>query len=74
MAGFDPLRLHSFATLNRTRLAEVAAIEPDLRGSRASDLLSAAALRRAVGDAAPWLGLERELAAGDNLLPAFDRC
>jgi hypothetical protein len=33
---FDPLKLDSFASLNRTRLADVAAIEPALRGRPAS--------------------------------------
>ena len=74
MATFDPLKLGSFASLNRTRLADVAAIEPALRGVPALELLSAGALRRAIGVEAGRLGLETELAAGDDLLPAFDRC
>jgi hypothetical protein len=74
VAGFDPLKLDSFASLNRTRLAAVAAIEPALRGRQAVELLSAGALRRAIGVEAGRLGLETALAAGDDLLPAFDRC
>ncbi len=74
MAVFDPLKLDSFASLNRTRLADVAAIEHGLRGVQAVELLSAGALRRAIGAEATALGLETELAAGDDLLSAFDRC
>jgi hypothetical protein len=74
VAAFDPLRLDSFASLNRTRLADVATIEPALRGTQAMELLSAGALRRAISDKASSLGLDAEVAAADDLLPAFDRC
>ena len=74
MSAFDPLKLDSFASLNRTRLADVAAIEPALRGQPAVDLVSASALRREIAAKGGRLGLEPELAGGADLLPAFDRC
>jgi hypothetical protein len=74
VAAYDPLKLSSFASLNRTRLAHVAAIDPPLRGQPAVSLLSAAALRQSIAAEAGRLGLEAQLAGGEDVLPAFDRC
>jgi hypothetical protein len=71
--GFDPLRLSNFASLNRTRLADAAVIDPALRGKAAQDLLSARALHGAVAERAGALGLEAERRRGKDLLPAFDQ-
>jgi hypothetical protein len=71
--GFDPLRLSNFASLNRTRLADAAVIDPALRGKAAQELLSSRALSDAIAARARALGLEVEQRRGDDLLPEFDQ-
>jgi hypothetical protein len=71
---FDPLDLDSRSSLNSTRLASLDVIEPAIRGTRALELLSAAAIAGSIRASATDLKLETAGRDDRELLPEFDKC
>ena len=71
---FDPLDLDSQSSLNSTRLASLDVVEPALRGTRALELLSAAAIGGSIRASATDLKLEVAGRDDRELLLAFDKC
>jgi hypothetical protein len=71
---FGPLDLDSRTSLNSTRLASLDVVEPVLRGTRALELLSAAAVAASIRASATVLKLEIADRDDRELLPEFDKC
>ena len=74
MATFDPYALTPAASLNRTRFADAAYVDAELRDLPAFDMLSAAALRRQIATEAKNLRIESAMALNADLLPNLDAC